>query len=180
MKHLVLKLYNVISESLYDGLSDAKKALSALASILIILLIIPAIPFILIYLHFDNIKFQKNYRLYLKNMNGACFFCYNSRKSSVQFAREIIVSKIDSTVRVIFVDGWKIDCGPDSKYISKMLGDIKEKKGFPYLLKIIDEQVAYSSVNNQFYSIMIGSKPIAPLLHRISDFYNSTIIARPN
>ncbi|HEX8326193.1 MAG TPA: hypothetical protein VF629_01545 [Hymenobacter sp.] len=147
---------------------------------LFILVILPTIPFFLIYSHFSNKQFEKNYKLFLERMNGTCFFCYNSRKSSVEFAREVIVPELDSSVVVVFVDGKKVDFGTDSQYVSKMLYSVKERKGFPYLLKVEDAQVIDTSVNNQFYSIMIGRKPIAPLLDRINAFFNSTPPVLPN
>ena len=54
-----------------------------------------------------------------------------------------------------------------------MLYSIKERKGFPYLLRIKNKEVLEMSVNNQFYSIMIGRKTIAPLLNRINSFLDS-------
>ncbi|WP_035567549.1 hypothetical protein [Hymenobacter sp. IS2118] len=147
---------------------------------LFILIILPTVPFFLIYGHFSDKKFQENYKLFLERMNGARFFCYNSRKSSVEFAREVIVPELDPSVRVVFVDGKKVDFGADSQYVSKMLYSVKERKGFPYLLKIEDAQVIDTSVNNQFYSIMIGQKPTAPLLDRINAFFSSTPTVSPN
>ncbi|RYE20393.1 MAG: hypothetical protein EOP45_11125 [Sphingobacteriaceae bacterium] len=74
------------------------------------------------------------------------------------------------------MDGRDVQSDDDSKYISKMFYSIQERKGFPYLLKIKDGQVLDMSVNNQFYSILIGRKPITPLLERINTFYNSTTL----
>jgi uncharacterized membrane protein YbaN (DUF454 family) len=145
-----------------------------------ILLIIPCIPFILIQDYFSNKAFEKEYKLYLERMNGACFFCYNSRKSSVEFARNIIAPALEPDIHVVFVDGRDVESSDDSKYISKMLYSIQERKGFPYLLKIKDGQVINMSVNNQFYSIMIGSKSITPLLERINAFYNSATVVSAN
>ncbi|WP_426059621.1 hypothetical protein [Hymenobacter sp. B1770] len=129
---------------------------------------------LLVISQFSDKKFHKEYKLYLERMNGARFFCYNNRKSSIAFAQDIIVPALDPSVHVVFVEGSNVKNGPDSKYISKMLYGVKERKGFPYLLKIENCQVIDTSVNNQFYSIMIGSKPIGPLLDRINAFYNST------
>lgn len=136
-------------------------------------------PFFLIYAYFSDRKFEKDNKLFLERMNGTCFFCYNSRKSSVAFVREVILPELDPSVCVVFVDGRKVNCGADSAYISRILYHVKERKGFPYLLKIEDAQVIDTSVNNQFYSIMIGRKPIAPLLERINAFYNSTSPVSP-
>ncbi|RZK13407.1 MAG: hypothetical protein EOO56_27185 [Hymenobacter sp.] len=138
-----------------------------------ILLIIPCIPFILIHSYFSDKAFEKGYKLYLERMNGACFFCYNNRKSSVEFAKDVIVPALEPSIQVVFVDGKDVKSGDDSKYISRMLYSIQERKGFPYLLRIRDGQISDMSVNNQFYSIMIGRKSITPLLERVNAFYNS-------
>ncbi|RAK62184.1 hypothetical protein DLM85_24210 [Hymenobacter edaphi] len=54
-----------------------------------------------------------------------------------------------------------------------MLHSIKERKGFPYLLKIVDGQVLPYSVNNQFYNCLVQQKPLEPLLTTIQAFYSS-------
>ncbi|MFD2717630.1 hypothetical protein ACFST9_02815 [Hymenobacter monticola] len=138
-----------------------------------IVLLIPIIPFFMLHAHFSDKQFEKDYSQFLERMAGACFFCYNSRKSSVEFARDVIVPELATSVHIVFVNGKEVEFGADSKYISRMLYDIKERKGFPYLLKIEDGQVANMSVNNQFYSIMIGRKPIEPLLDRMNTFFAS-------
>ncbi|QIL78272.1 MULTISPECIES: hypothetical protein [Hymenobacter] len=122
---------------------------------------------------FSNKKFQEEYKEFLHRADGSCFFFYNSRKSSVEFAKHAVVPHLDPTTRVVFVDGEEIDCGPDSKFISHMLYGVKEKKGFPYLIKVIDEQALDCSVNNLFYNTMTGKKPLIPLLQRINAFYEA-------
>ena len=146
--------------------------------VLFVLLILLTVPFFLIYSHFSDKQFQKRYNLFLERMNGAHFFCYNSRKSSVEFARATIVPELDPSVKVVFVDGRSVLSGEDSEYISRMLYNIKERKGFPYLLKIENGQVVELSVNNQFYSILVGRKPITPLLDRIDSFFNAVALAK--
>ncbi|MGY3088882.1 hypothetical protein ACVWYF_001922 [Hymenobacter sp. UYAg731] len=157
-----------------------RMALGLVAIPIAIFFVVLALPFFFVYSYFSDKQFEKNYKSFLERMNGARFFCYNSRKSSVEFAREVIVPELESSVQVVFVDGKKVDFGTDSQYVSKMLYSVKERKGFPYLLKIEDAQVIDTSVNNQFYSIMIGRKPIAPLLDRINAFFNSTPPVLPN
>ncbi|WP_140464344.1 hypothetical protein [Hymenobacter nivis] len=162
MEKLIHKINNTLAQAL--GVAFIS---------LFIIIILPVIPFLLIHSHFSNKQFKKDYKLFLERMNGTCFFCYNSRKSSIEFAREVIVPGLDPSVHVVFVDGRKVKYGADSQYISTMLYSIKERKGFPYLLKIQDAQVIDTSINNQFYSVMIGRKPVAPLLERINAFFIS-------
>jgi hypothetical protein len=164
-------------KNLWSEIEDKAALVGGLAFILAcILLIIPCIPFILIYSYFSDKIFEKEYRVYLERMNGACFFCYNSRKSSFEFAKNVVVPALEPTVQVVFVDGRDVQFGNDSKYLSRMLDSIQERKGFPYLLKIKNGQVIDMSVNNQFYNILVGRKPIAPLLERINTFYISATL----
>jgi hypothetical protein len=144
-----------------------------------IILAIPFLPFVFIYAHFSDKKFKKDYAEYLKKKDGACFFYYNNRKSSINYIREFLLPELPEYVQVVFVERREVDSGPDGKYLAKMLGDVKERRGFPYLLKIMNGQVLECSVNNQFYSIMIGRKLLTPLLDRINAFYNSTPTVSP-
>ncbi len=160
-------------KQLWEKISDTiKLAIGLVYIFLFVLVIIPTIPFFLVYSHFSDKAFQKRYNLFLERMDGSRFFCYNSRKSSVEFAKEFVVPELAPSVHIVFVDGQKVDCGADGEYISRMLYSIKERKGFPYLLIIENKEVLELSVNNQFYSVMIGRKPIAPLLDRINLFFS--------
>jgi hypothetical protein len=136
-----------------------------------------AVGALMIYAHFAEKKFQKEYKEFLSRVNGSRFFFYNSRRSSVEFAKDTVVPQLQPTTNVVFVDGEEIDCGPDSKFISHMLYGVKERKGFPYLIKIVNEEPVDYSVNNLFYNTMTGKKPLTPLLQRINAFYEAPAIS---
>lgn len=138
-----------------------------------LLLALPFIPLLLAYNYIDEQRFKQKYRRFLREANGAAFFCYNNRRSSVAFAREVVVPALDASVRIVFVEGKAIKADADQAFISHMLYSIKERRGFPYLLKIVDEQVLAYSVNNQFYSCLVQQKPLLPLLATIQAFYHS-------
>ena len=141
--------------------------------LLFAIVVIPFIPFMLLYSYFNDKQFEKEYTAFLARMNGACFFSYNSRKSSVEFARDVIVPELAPSVHIVFVNGKSVEFGDDSKHVSTMLSRIKERNGFPYLLKIEEGKVIDLSVNNQFYSIMMGRKSIMPLLERMNSFFSA-------
>ena len=122
-------------------------------------------------------EFQKEYKEFLSRVNGSKFFFYNSRRSSVEFVKDTVVPQLQPTTNVVFVDGENIDCGPDSKFVSHMLYGVKERKGFPYLIKVVNGEPMDYSVNNLFYNIMTGRKPLTPLLQRINAFYEAPIIS---
>ena len=128
-------------------------------------------------IHFSEKRFKREYKSFLHRVNGSSFFFYNSRRNSVEFAKETVVPQLKPATKVVFVDGEDIDCGPDSKFVSHMLYDVKEKRGFPYLIKVIDEEPVDYSVNNLFYNTMTGKKPLTPLLQRINAFYDAPIVS---
>ncbi|MCC3157935.1 hypothetical protein LJ737_11855 [Hymenobacter sp. 15J16-1T3B] len=138
-----------------------------------LLLALPFIPFLLAYNYLEERQFQRRYQRFLLAANGTEFFCYNNRKSSVAFAQEQIVPLLEPAVRVVFVEGSAVRAGADKAFISRMLAGVQERKGFPYLLKIVDGQVLAYSVNNQFYNCLVQHKPLAPLLATIHAFYQS-------
>lgn len=127
--------------------------------------------------HTIDEKFNKEYKLYLDKVNGTRFFFYNNRKSSLAFVREHVLPLLGPSIQIVFVSGKKIEAIEDIGFISQMLYEVEEKKGFPYLLKVIDGQVHSCSINNQFYGIMANKKPLTPLIKRINSFYNSSTIS---
>lgn len=161
-----------IGEKVLDRISEG---LILAVFLLCAVIAIPFIPFIVLHAHLSEKQFLKRYHAFLAQMNGACFFCYNNRKSSVEFARDVIVPELPASVHIVFVDGSKVMAGANSEYLSRMLYGITERKGFPYLLKIEAGQVVDLSVNNQFYSVMVGGKSIAPLVERIYAFFGSAV-----
>lgn len=158
------------------------KPLIAIAFLLALVAIALGFVFIafLIYVsissYFADRKFKEEYEAFLSRVSGTHFFFYNSRRSSVSFAREAVVPLLGPTIKVVFVDGEDIDVGNDSRFISHMLYGVKHKKGFPYLIKIDKGRPLDYSVNNLFYNTMNGKKPIQPLLKRIDAFYNSPAV----
>ncbi|WP_157530685.1 hypothetical protein [Hymenobacter norwichensis] len=178
---LIITMGNLIRKAgdLVNKASDTLISLVAgsciVAAILVAAIIcLPLLPFILIWSHFSNKRFQKEYNLYLQQMNGVCFFFYNNRKSSVAFAREMLAPKLAPAVRRTLVEGKRIVTGDDLSFLSTMLTGVKDRKGFPYLIKVVDGQVLDCSINQQFYNTMAGNKPLEPLLAQINSFYTST------
>ena len=49
----------------------------------------------------------------------------------------------------------------------------KDRKGFPYLLKISNGQLIDKSINNDFYNTMNQNKDIGLLRKKIIDFYQT-------
>ncbi len=127
--------------------------------------------------YFDSKEAKKKFEEDLLRLEGTCYFCYNNRKNSVAFTKEVIIPYLDSAVKLVFVEGKTIYEMPDKHFISRILYGVKDRKGFPYLLKISNGKVIDCSVHEQFYSILNNKKPLDPLLRRIDLFYNSPAIS---
>jgi len=136
-------------------------------------LIIIALPFI-IWSYFDNLAFNRKYKDYLQTISGTNFFCYNNRTNSKDFIEKNILPTLTPDIKVIYLDGKTPKSDYDQGFISKALYSIKDRKGFPYLLKISDGQLIDKSINNDFYNTMNQNKDIGQLSKKIISFYQTT------
>lgn len=140
--------------------------------ILIIILLSPLIiPFIITF-YFRDKKINKKYTEYLVSINEVNFFCYNNKKNSQEFIEKNILPFLSSEISVIFLDGKTPKSDYEEKYISKLLYTIKEKTGFPYLLKVSKgELLLETSINADFYNTLNQSKDLSPLINKINSFF---------
>lgn len=136
-------------------------------------LIILSLPLI-VWLYFGNLAFNKKYKTYLQTIDKTKFFCYNNRTNSKDFIEKHVLSKLSPEVKVIYLDGRVPKSDYEQRFISKALYSIKDKKGFPYLLKVKDGQVIDKSINNDFYNTMNQNKNIEQLSRKINSFYQET------
>jgi hypothetical protein len=136
-------------------------------------LLILFLPFI-IYGYFDNLAFNKKYNDYLQKINGTNFFCYNNRKNSKDFIEKNILPTLTPDIKIIYLDGKTPKSEYNQSFISKALYSIKDRKGFPYLLKISNGQLIDKSINNDFYNNMNQNKDIGQLSEKIISFYQTT------
>ena len=135
-------------------------------------LIILALPFI-VWAYFDNLAFNRKYKAFLQTIDGTKFFCYNNRTNSKDFIEKNILPALTPDIKVIFLDGKTPKSDYDQSFISKALYSIKDRKGFPYLLKISNGQLIDKSINNDFYNTMNQDKDIGQLRKKIVSFYQS-------
>ena len=135
----------------------------------LLILFIPSV----IYGYFDNIAFNKKYKKYLLTIDGTNFFCYNNRTNSKDFIEKNILPTLTSDIKVIYLDGKTPKSDYDQSFISKALYCIKDRNGFPYLLKISDGQLIDKSINNDFYNTMNQNKDIGQLSKKIISFYQT-------
>ncbi len=136
-------------------------------------LLILFLPF-MIYGYFDNLAFNRKYKDYLHTIDGTNFFCYNNRTNSKDFIEKNILPTLTPDIKVVYLDGKTPKSEYDQSFISKALYCIKDRKGFPYLLKISDGQLLDKSINNEFYNTMNQNKDIGQLSKKIISFYQTT------
>ena len=110
-----------------------------------------AIPFI-IWSSIDNLAFNRKYKKYLQSIEGTIFLCYNNKTKSKDFIEKNILPTLNPDIKVIFLDGKTPKSDYDQSFISKALYSIKDRKGFPYLLKISNGKLMDKSINNDFYN----------------------------
>ena len=136
-------------------------------------LLILFLPFI-IYSYFDNLAFNRKYNDYLQTISGTNFFCYNNRTNSKDFIEKNILPTLTPDIKIIYLDGKTPKSDYNQSFISKALYNIKDRKGFPYLLKISNGQLIDKSINNDFYNTMNQNKEIGQLSKKIISFYQTT------
>lgn len=136
-------------------------------------LFILGLPFI-IWSYFDNLAFNKKYKTYLQTINGTNFFCYTSRTSSKDFIEKNIIPTLMPDIKVIYLDGKTPNSDYDQGFMSKALYDVKDKKGFPYLLKITNGQLIDKSIKSDFYITMNQNRDIEQLKAKIISFYQNS------
>lgn len=124
--------------------------------------------------YFRTIKSEREYEDFLLTIDGTKFFCYNNRKKNKEFIEKIILPTLSSDIKVIYLDGKTPKSDYDQKFISRLLYSIKDRKGFPYLLKISNGQLVDKSISNDFYKTMNQNKDIGQLNKNIISFYQST------
>ena len=137
-------------------------------------IIIMLLPFIIIIGIFSSVNdkiFDKAYKEYLKSINGTQFFCYNNRKNSQKFIEQNLLPILSKEVKLIFLNGKSVESNFEQKYMSKALHSIKDRKGFPYLLKVSNGNIIDKSINKEFYNIKNQNRELESLTKIINEFY---------
>jgi hypothetical protein len=62
----------------------------------------------------------------------------------------------------------------ERKFISNALYDIKDRKGFPYLLKVSNGQIIDKSISKDFHNIMNQNKEAEILIQKINSFFQTS------
>jgi hypothetical protein len=129
---------------------------------------------VVIYGYIDYIVFIKNYQKYMQTIEGTKFFCYNSRTNKQSYIKNNIIPVLPKDVKLIYLNGRTPITEYQPQYISHALKSIKDRKGFPYLLKISGGQLIVKSINNDFYNTINQNKDLGHLVKKIDSFYVTT------
>ena len=115
--------------------------------------------------------FDKEYDRYLSTIDGTKFFCYNNKKSSLEFIERCILPALASDVRIIYLEGRTPKSAFDQEFISRTLYNITDRQGFPYLLKVSGSQVLDMSFSNDVHNAMRQNKDIRQLTEKMDLFF---------
>lgn len=124
-------------------------------------LLILFLPFIIIFSifeHFKEKRFIKEYNNYLLSIEGKKFFFYNNRKNNHHYVEKNIISKLTDDVEYVFLEGKNLKSEFNRKYLSHMLFNVSDQKGFPYLIKINNGKALDTSINSKFYNFKNQNK----------------------
>lgn len=173
-----MAINSIVTQNLMRTLKNISQtiaiAILLLVGLGIFILLSPLIILFNVYLYFNELTFNKKYIDFLEKIDGIKFFCYNNNAKSQRYIEGNILPILQTDIQVIFLDGKIPKSEYETKFISRMLYSIKNKKGFPYLLKVSNGQLIDESVNNEFYNTMNQSKDINILSDKISLFFEQT------
>ncbi len=130
------------------------------------------VPFIT-HSFFQNRLFNKEYKAYLQSIEGKKFFVYNSRTNSYSYIKNNLLPRLPKDVEVIYLNGKDPVTNLNKNYISHALYSIKDRKGFPYLLRVENGEIKDKSINNVFYNTKNQNKDIQLLLNQMDQFFTT-------
>jgi len=137
------------------------------------ILFFPVILVYLIFEFFQKKRFKKRYSNYLLSIEGKKFFCYNNRKNNHHYIQKNIIPNLLNDIEPIFLEGKRIRVEDNREYISYMLLNISERKGFPYIIKISNGKALDRSMNNEFYNFKSQNKNPEDLLILINKNFDN-------
>ncbi|PXY44762.1 hypothetical protein [Flavobacterium hydrophilum] len=139
-------------------------------------LLILFFPVILVYFIFDYFRkksFKKKYQDYLLLIEGKKFFCYNTRKNNHHYIEKNIVGKLSKDIEYVFLEGRNLKSELPKEYISHMLFNVSDRKGFPYLIKITNGKAIDKSISSQFYNFKSQNKNPEDLIILINNSFDN-------
>lgn len=133
-----------------------------------------SLPFMLIiqpFIWIGNRIRERQFKEYLKQLEGKNFFCYNNKSKSLDFIEGNILPNLPESVEVIFLNGRTPESAYEQKFISHALYGLKNYHGFPHLLKIRNGSAIDESLNNELFNTIQQNKPTNELFELMADFF---------
>ncbi len=118
-----------------------------------------------------SIRFKIKYKEYLKSIDGTNFFCYTNQTNNQEFIEDKIIPALAPDVKIILLEDTADKFEFERKFIAKALTIIKDRKGFPYLLKVSNGQLMNRSINHDFYTLMTQNTGYPELKENINSFF---------
>ena len=143
--------------------------------ILALSMLVIAIPIFIIVgpvLILQEQKFIKDYKEYLRSIDGSNFLCYNNRKKGRTYIEEQIIPNLPSKVEILFLDGQNIVSGKyEKKYMSRAFYNFSNYTRFPQLLKIRDGKAIDCSLNGELFRCINQGADKSVIDRKINDFF---------
>lgn len=139
----------------------------------VLIILSPLLVPVIIYGFIQNRLFRKEYKTYLKSIEGTKLFVYNSRTNNHSYVKQFILPELPGDVEIVYLNGKDPISNLNKKYISHALYSIKDRKGFPYLLRVENGEINDKSINNAFYNTKNQNKDIQLLLDQIDQFFKT-------
>lgn len=143
-----------------------------IVAILSIILLLLSFLFVVLLYPFSLLqrnKSEADFSYYLKSINGAKFFCYSNKKSTVEFVEQQIVPFLSSDIEIVFLKGKTPKMDNENIHISQILYRVKGKP--PWLIKIENGHVRYESINNELHNTIAQSKSPKLLLKKMNNYF---------
>jgi hypothetical protein len=137
-------------------------------------ILLPIFIPMMVYGSIKSHSFRKEFQAYLQSIEGQKMFVYNNRANSHDYIKQTILPILPKDVELVYLNGRIPESMLETKYISHALYSIKDRKGFPYLLKVENGKLIDKSINNAFYNTKNQNKNIQLLLNQINQFYQKS------
>ncbi len=156
-------------------MSKLKEILILIPIVLLTLMIsIIVLPFALILAvpgWLENRRFDREYRQYLRTIDGKNFFCYNNRKKGFDYIQTQILPGLPREVEPLFLNGKSIESNYESRFMSKAFYSFQHYSRFPQLLKIRSGKAVDCSLNTELFSCLNHGKDKELIFHKMEDFF---------
>lgn len=117
------------------------------------------------------------YKRFLRQMEGECFFIYRHQKDEKEFVETHVLTGLGENVHVVVVNGRQTQSNFNRMLMSDLISDIRDRRGFPYLIKIQNGKITDQSLKEELMQCLSKSSDSQVLLLLAKEFYYSEPVA---